>query len=40
MHDMNKISQEKLLTIVKVGDTEKSVYSNRIIGHFIGVWLL
>ena len=40
MHDMGKISQEKLIDLVKIGENEKSVVSNRLLAHYIGVWLI
>lgn len=40
MHEMAKISAEKLLTFVKIGDNEQSIHANRILSHFIAVWLL
>ena len=37
---MGKISQEKLIGLVKIGENEKSVFSNRLLAHYIGVWLI
>lgn len=36
---MNKIGQDKLLTFVKIGQTDSPIKSNRIIAHYIAVWL-
>lgn len=36
---MNKINKEDLLDFVKIGDDRVAVQRNRVVAHFIAVWL-